>query len=274
VKEIPADRDISSGRVLRAFSWNGEAFGPNRHLMADEVLAIPIADRRALVEGGYLQIYAHQRPGWRPESAKVSADDNAWLEALAITEIERLPTRAWESMLIALSAAWPSTRKRALMHMVNVAADRGDPLPPKVLRRLARALAISPKARNRIQHSTEALRAAALYKAENPSASWGALARAAGVSRHTVRGWPNNPEFQRLVKECKQRPRRPDALKNRPAYGELLVKAAELRKREPHLTKEQAFAKVYTDPANREMVERERRESAPPIPPGRSRKRR
>jgi hypothetical protein len=63
-------------------------------------------------------------------------------------------------------------------------------------------------------------------------------------------------------------------LKNRPAYGELLVKAAELRKREPRLTKEQAFAKVYTDPANRETVERERRESVPPIPPGRSRKRR
>lgn len=36
------------------------------------------------------------------------------------------------------------------------------------------------------------------------------------------------------------------------------MKAAELRKRDPKLTKEQAFAKVYEDPANRELVRDER----------------
>jgi hypothetical protein len=34
--------------------------------------------------------------------------------------------------------------------------------------------------------------------------------------------------------------------------------AADLRKREPHLTKEQAFAKVYTDPANVDLRRAER----------------
>jgi hypothetical protein len=56
MKEMPADRDISSGRVLRAFTWNGEAFKPNRYLWADEVVAIPIGNRRVLVERGFLEI--------------------------------------------------------------------------------------------------------------------------------------------------------------------------------------------------------------------------
>jgi hypothetical protein len=40
------------------------------------------------------------------------------------------------------------------------------------------------------------------------------------------------------------------------AYGELQAKAAELRKIEPKLTEAQAFSKVYTDPASRELVGR------------------
>jgi hypothetical protein len=90
MKTMPADQDISSGRVLRAFSWNGEAFGPNQHLMADEVLAIPIANRRALVEDGYLQIYAHQRqaPPWSPKDERERADLRAWfIEQLDAREI-------------------------------------------------------------------------------------------------------------------------------------------------------------------------------------------
>lgn len=40
------------------------------------------------------------------------------------------------------------------------------------------------------------------------------------------------------------------------AYGELQAKAGELRKSDPKLTEAQAFTKAYTDPANREVVER------------------
>lgn len=38
------------------------------------------------------------------------------------------------------------------------------------------------------------------------------------------------------------------------AYDQLVVKATELRKTEPKLTPEQAFAKVYTDPANARLA--------------------
>ena len=44
------------------------------------------------------------------------------------------------------------------------------------------------------------------------------------------------------------------------AYGELTAKADELRKTEKKLTPEQAFAKVYQDPSNREIVARYKRE--------------
>jgi hypothetical protein len=46
------------------------------------------------------------------------------------------------------------------------------------------------------------------------------------------------------------------------AYGELLAKAEEYRDTHPELSISQAFAKVYTDPANREISKRERIESA------------
>jgi len=41
--------------------------------------------------------------------------------------------------------------------------------------------------------------------------------------------------------------------------------AKELRKREPQLTEAQAFTKVLEAPENRELVLREREESAPPM---------
>jgi predicted Fe-S protein YdhL (DUF1289 family) len=47
------------------------------------------------------------------------------------------------------------------------------------------------------------------------------------------------------------------------AYGELVAKADELRRKETGLTREQAFAKAYTDPANLEIVKRERAENRP-----------
>jgi hypothetical protein len=54
------------------------------------------------------------------------------------------------------------------------------------------------------------------------------------------------------------------------AIDELNAKAAEYRKAHPEASEAQAFAKVYQDPANKELAQRERRESAAPIflPPG------
>lgn len=47
---------------------------------------------------------------------------------------------------------------------------------------------------------------------------------------------------------------------NGSAYDELMLKADELRKGDPKLTREQAFDKAYTDPANASIIERHRAE--------------
>jgi hypothetical protein len=44
------------------------------------------------------------------------------------------------------------------------------------------------------------------------------------------------------------------------ALDEIAAKARELRKRDPSLSSEQAFAKAYTDPANRDLAKRERKQ--------------
>jgi hypothetical protein len=49
------------------------------------------------------------------------------------------------------------------------------------------------------------------------------------------------------------------------AYVQLQKLATELRQREPSLTREQAFAKVFCSPAHRALAERERRESRPRV---------
>jgi hypothetical protein len=48
-----------------------------------------------------------------------------------------------------------------------------------------------------------------------------------------------------------------------PAYNELLTLAKEYQAAHPELTEAQAFEKVYTDPANKDISKRERMESAP-----------
>jgi hypothetical protein len=45
------------------------------------------------------------------------------------------------------------------------------------------------------------------------------------------------------------------------ALDEIAEKAKALRRRDPTLTAEQAFAKAYTDPANRDLAKRERRQN-------------
>jgi hypothetical protein len=132
-----------------------------------------------------------------PPVTTTRADDDRLFEALAIAEIDRLPTRAWATMdglWLQLPSVPPPMQKRLLMHMIEEAARRGDPLSPKFVKRFARHLArvlAVPEARNRI-HDIEGLRAAARCRAKNPEASWGDLAHAAGLeskhARHVVRG--------------------------------------------------------------------------------------
>jgi hypothetical protein len=55
------------------------------------------------------------------------------------------------------------------------------------------------------------------------------------------------------------------------AYDQLVEKANNLRKFDPGLSFDQAFAKVFSNPVNKELAEQERRENRPvstEYPPG------
>jgi hypothetical protein len=65
-----ADADIGGARVRRMFSMRGEQVQMNRHLSADEVLAIPIANRRALIDGGFLEVYPKRSPAKHMNEAR------------------------------------------------------------------------------------------------------------------------------------------------------------------------------------------------------------
>ena len=65
-----ADSDIGGARVRRTFTRRGAQVLPNTNLTADEVLSIPIANRRAFVDAGYLEIYPKSAPAKRANEAR------------------------------------------------------------------------------------------------------------------------------------------------------------------------------------------------------------
>lgn len=52
-----ADQDIGGGRVRRVFTRAGESLKSGYQLSADEILSMPVANRRALIDAGYLEVY-------------------------------------------------------------------------------------------------------------------------------------------------------------------------------------------------------------------------
>jgi hypothetical protein len=57
-----ADQDIGGARVRRVFTMKGKLVRANTRLSSDQVLSIPIANRRALIESGYLEVYPRSSP--------------------------------------------------------------------------------------------------------------------------------------------------------------------------------------------------------------------
>jgi hypothetical protein len=90
--------------------------------------------------------------------------------------------------------------------MIELAAERGDPLSVKLVKRLDvnRLLDVPAQARSHIRDQPAFCKAAE-YRAANPNASWNELAGAAGVSRERVRLWKRSAAFQRLVREIELR---------------------------------------------------------------------
>ena len=58
---IIADSDIGGARVRRVFSISGRHAKSGDELSADEVRAIPVANRRALVDAGYIEVWPMPR---------------------------------------------------------------------------------------------------------------------------------------------------------------------------------------------------------------------
>jgi hypothetical protein len=144
-----------------------------------------------------------------PKGAKLSAEDNQWFETVALTDLENLPTRAWEDMAALwryLPWAHPSTRRRILARCIELVRERGDTLSVKFVNCFAvpaiRELAVSKTARARVGND-EGLRAAARYLAHRPDASWSELAVAAAAKRGTVRQWKGRQDFQKYLDDEK-----------------------------------------------------------------------
>lgn len=53
-----AEHNIGGAEVRRAFTHKGASLKRGHHLSRDEVLALPAANRRALSEAGYMDIFS------------------------------------------------------------------------------------------------------------------------------------------------------------------------------------------------------------------------
>lgn len=51
------DGDVGGGRVRRTFTRGDRRLVAGEYLTADEVLSIPVANRRALVDSNFLELY-------------------------------------------------------------------------------------------------------------------------------------------------------------------------------------------------------------------------
>jgi hypothetical protein len=61
------DQDIGGARVRRVFTMKGELWPvrANTRLSSDQVLSIPLANRRALIDAGYIEVYPKSSPAKR-----------------------------------------------------------------------------------------------------------------------------------------------------------------------------------------------------------------
>jgi hypothetical protein len=68
-----ANKDIGGAYVLKPFDLRSERLLPPQHLATDQVLAISIADRRALIEAGYIEVHPQRPPPWNPKDESIRA---------------------------------------------------------------------------------------------------------------------------------------------------------------------------------------------------------
>jgi hypothetical protein len=137
-----------------------------------------------------------------PRGAKMTPDEDEWFEALVTRELGRLPAAAWGERAIGLwlmlPHAYPATRRRLLIRMLEKCRDEGAAPPARLVQMIIRELGVKKFPRSRVA-DRDKMRAAAEFSARNPGASLAEIAAAAGSpgKKTTILSYKNNLEFQR-----------------------------------------------------------------------------
>ena len=66
-----ADNEIGGGRVRRRFNRGGELLAAGTVLTATDVLSIPVANRRSLIDNGLIEVWRKQPPGLEGLKGKI-----------------------------------------------------------------------------------------------------------------------------------------------------------------------------------------------------------
>jgi len=98
-----ADADIGGARVRRVFTARGNVMKAGKHLSSDEVLAIPLANRRALQDSGYIEVYPKSSPPGKrePETRHIIKVGDGQYDVIAGHKINPKPVSREEANRIA-----------------------------------------------------------------------------------------------------------------------------------------------------------------------------
>jgi hypothetical protein len=136
-----ADKDIGGAYVLKPFDLRGERLIPPQHLAADQVLAISIATRRALIEAGYIEVHPQRPPPWNPKDESTRAALRAWTRwKLDLEDIKQGDATKDAALMNTLASLSPEARRDAIRQTdLPVALDRLRHDEPEPLQRLISA---------------------------------------------------------------------------------------------------------------------------------------
>lgn len=136
-----------------------------------------------------------------PKGAGLTPDADRRFEAVALSELERLPVSAWSSAIAlwtGLDDTHPSTRNRILTRAVELCNTRREAMPDILAAALVSALGASerPRARDETNITT-----VARFFVRNPRASLRQAGKAIGVDFRTIHDYKYRDEFWDACRE-------------------------------------------------------------------------
>jgi hypothetical protein len=136
-----ADKDIGGAYVLKPFDLRGERLIPPQHLAADQVLAISIANRRALIEASYIEVHPQRPPSWNPRDEDTRIALRGWTRRkLDEADIKQGDAFEYNALMNALASLSPESRHEAMRKaQYAIALDRSRHGDAKPLQRLISA---------------------------------------------------------------------------------------------------------------------------------------